>query len=164
MRKFITYVTAAGLFALTCSAVIAATMSALSSMDTQTAKVAKTPYAVMFTGDTTAAIKIEGTKITVLRAGDYYLNAAAQIGGNGTGDVYLWLRVNGKDVEDSNSVQTVSSPTFTAVLVAQTGITFKKGDVLEIMYAATAPGLGLIASKPAGMPGVLAIIMSLFEM
>jgi hypothetical protein len=31
------------------------------------------------------------------------------------------------------------------------------------VYAATAPGLGLIATKPAGMPAVPSMIFSIFK-
>jgi len=163
MRKLTSFL-AAGVIALSCSVAMAASMSALTSMDTQVAKAANTGYPIVLTGDSNTSYKIEGSKVTILRPGDYYLAAAAQVGGNATGDIFMWMRVNGADVPDSNSVQTIPSPKFTAVLVAQTGMTFKKGDVVEFIYAATAPGLGLIASKPAGMPAVPAIIFTIMEL
>ena len=163
MRK-VTTILASGLIALACSTAMAATMSALTSMDNQVAKAANTPAPIVLTGDSSTAFKVEGSKVTVLRAGDFYLSAAAQVGGSTVGDVYLWMRVNGADVPDSNSIQTIPSPKFTAVLVSQTGMALKKGDVVEFVYAATAPGLGLVASKPAGMPGVPSIIFSIFEL
>ena len=155
---------ACGLIGLFSSSAMATTMSALTSMDTQVAKAANTPYAITLTGDSSTAFKVEGSKITIQREGDYYMSAAAQVGGSANGNIYLWLRVNGKDVPDSNSVQNIPSPTFTTVLVSQTGMAFKKGDVLEFVFAATAPGLGMVATKPAGMPGVPSIIFSIFEL
>ena len=163
MPKLVAALTAV-LIGLFCSTVMAATYSALNSMDTQVAKAKDTPYTITMTADSAAGLKVDGSKITILRDGDFYMSAAAQVGGSTTGDVYLWLRVNGKDVPDSNSVQTVSGPKFTAVLVSQTGISLKKGDVFELVYAATAPGLGIVATKPAHMPGVPSIIVSLFEL
>ncbi len=163
MRKLI-LLAAAGLFALTSSAVDAATYSALASMDSQVAKAPMTGYPIVMTGDVTDGYKVEGSKITILRAGDYFVSGAAQVGGTGTGDVYLWVRVNGQDVTDSNSIQTIPSQGFTAVLVATTEMTFKAGDVLELVYAATQPGLGLVASRPKGLPGVPSIIFSIFEL
>lgn len=79
-------------------------MSALTSMDTQVAQEANTPYPIKVTGDNSSSYKIEGSKVTILHAGDYYLSAAAQVGGNAPGEIYLWMRVNGKDVDDSNSI------------------------------------------------------------
>ena len=90
-------------------------------------------------GGPAAGFTISGSKLTFTAAGDYFVYAAAQIGGPVAGNVYLWLRLNGKDVDDSNSIQNVSSPQFTAVLVSAGEMSFKAGDVLEFMYAASAP-------------------------
>ena len=157
---------AIGITVLVASAAWASNYSALQSMDTQVAKAANTPYPIVMTGESIKGFKIDGARMIALRDGDYYFNAAAQVGATGTqgGDVYLWVRLNGKDMVDSNSVQSVPTPAFTAVLVSQGGLTLKKGDVLEFVYAATAPGLGLVATKPANMPGVPSIIFSMFEL
>ncbi len=163
MRKFITGL-AVGLITLCGASAWAGTMSALTSMETQVAKDANTPYGIVVTGGASPSYKIEGSKVTILRGGNYMLNAASQVGGSTTGEVYMWMRVNGKDVPESNSVQSVTSKSFTAVLVAQTGMTLNMGDVVEFVYAASAPGLGLIASRPAGMPGVPSIIFTILEM
>jgi hypothetical protein len=162
MRKF-TAIFATGLITLFCSTAMAATYSALSSSDNQVAKAANTPYAVTMGGDATPGFKVEGSKVTILKAGDYFVIGAAQVGGSAPGEIFLWVRQNGKDVADSNSIQTIPDPKFTTVLVSQGEMTFKAGDVLEFVYAATAPGLGLIATKPAGMPAVPSIIFSIFK-
>jgi hypothetical protein len=155
---------AAGLIALCCSSAMAATFTNLSSDDNQVAKAASAPVAITMAGDPTPGFKVSGTKVTIVDAGDYFVAAAAQVGGSAAGSVYLWPRLNGKDVDDSNSIQYISSPQFTAVLVSQGEMTFKAGDVLEMMYAASAPGLGLIASKPAGMPTVPSMIFTIYKL
>lgn len=142
---------------------MAATFSALISSDSQTAKAANTPYAIVMKGDATPGFKVEGTKVTILKPGDYFVCAAAQVGGTVPGDIYLWVRQNGKDVADSNSIQTIPAANFTAVLVSQGEMTFKANDVIEFMYSATAPGLGLIATKPANMPAVPSMIFTIFK-
>jgi hypothetical protein len=146
----------------------AAEYSALTSMDTQAAKAANVAYPITMSGDASQAFKIDGSKIIIQQSGDFYFSAAAQVGAvpgvNVTGDIYLWVRLNGKDMEDSNSIQTIPQPNFTAVLVSQGGITLKKGDVLEFIYAATRPGLGLIATRPKNMPGVPSMIFTIFEL
>jgi hypothetical protein len=43
-------------------------------------------------------------------------------------------------------------------------MTFKAGDVLEFMYAASTPGLGLIVAKPRGMPTVPSILFSAYKL
>ena len=163
MRKMMMTL-AAVLVALSCSRAMAAAYSALVSDDTQVAKAANTPYAIAMTGDNSASFKIEGSKLTILRDGDYFVTMAAQVGGSTSGDIYLWIRVNGKDVPDSNSIQTIPSPSFTTVLVSQGGMTFKAGDVVEFIYAATKPGLGVIATRPKNMPVVPAVIFTVFEL
>ena len=163
MRNLMIFLVA-GLIALSSSVAIATTMSALTSLETQVAKEANTAYPIKVTGDDSSSFKIEGSRVTILHAGDFYLSVAAQVGGSQAGVIFLWMRVNGKVVENSNSIQTIPAPGFTTVLVSQTGFTFKKGDVVEFVYAASAPGLGLIASRPKNMPAVPAIIFSIFEL
>jgi archaellum component FlaF (FlaF/FlaG flagellin family) len=162
MRKF-TAMIAAGLIMLSHSTVMAATYSALISSDNQVAAAANTPYTVKMTGDATPGYKVDGSKVTILKPGDYFVIGAAQVGGSTPGNIYLWVRVNGKDVPDSNSIQYIPSAQFTTVLVSQGEMTFKANDVLEFVYAASAPGLGLIASKPAGMPAVPSIIFTIYK-
>jgi hypothetical protein len=113
--------------------------------------------------DPAAGFKLEGSKLTILKGGDYFVIAAAQVGGTATGNIWLWVRINGKDVPDSNSIQNIPSAAFTTVLVSQGEMTFKAGDVLEIMYQTSAPGLGLIATKPANMPAVPSMIFTVFK-
>jgi hypothetical protein len=163
MRKLMAIATA-GMIALSGSNAIAASMTALTSMETQVTKQANESFPIKMTGEATGAFKIEGSKLTILRDGFFNISAAAQVGGSGTGDVYMWMRVNGKDVPDSNSQQTIPTPKFTAVLVAQTGMELKKNDVVEFVISATAPGLGIVAFKPANMPAVPSIIFSIFEL
>src|SRR5271170_1409278 len=86
-------------------------------------------YAITMSGDATPGFTFSGSKVTIKAAGDYFVIAAAQVGGSATGNVYLWTRLNGKDVPDSNSIQYISSPQFTSVLVSQGEMTFKAGDV-----------------------------------
>jgi len=155
---------AAGLITLAGSTAMAATFINLSSDDSQVAKAAGQPVAVTMGGMAAPGFTISGSKLTFTAAGDYFVYAAAQIGGSAPGAVYLWPRVNGKDVDDSNSIQYVTSPQFTAVLVSAGEMSFKAGDVLEFMYAASAPGLGLVASKPPGMPTVPSILLTAYKL
>ena len=162
MRKFAAVV-ALGLATIFCTPVMAATYLGLISSDTQVAAAAGTAYPVKMTGDPATGFKNEGSKVTIAKAGDYFVVGAAQVGGSVPGNIYLWVRVNGKDVPDSNSIQYIPSKDFTTVLVSQGEMTFKAGDVLEFVYAASAPGLGLIASKPANQPAVPSIIFTIFK-
>jgi len=88
---------------------MAATFTNLSSDDQQVATAANTPVAITMSGAPTPGFSVSGSKVTTTAAGDYFVIAAAQVGGSATGNVYLWPRVNGKDVADSNSIQYISS-------------------------------------------------------
>ena len=162
MRK-LTAIIAAGLIGLYSAGAMAATFIGPISSDNQVAAKENTPYPITMKSDPAAGFKLDGSKLTILKAGDYLVVAAAQVGGSGPGNIFLWVRVNGKDVPDSNSIQHIPSKEFTTVLVSQGEMTFKAGDVLEIMYAATVPGLGLIATKPAGMPAVPSMIFTVVK-
>ena len=102
--------------------------------------------------------------ITFKDAGTYFVMAAAQVGsaeGTGKGTVRLWTKQNGKDVDNSNTEQTIE-PGFTAVLVCQGVAEIKAGDKLELAFSVSkaGEGLGLIASKPKGEPIVPSMIFS----
>ena len=141
MRKVLARA-AASLITLGASSAMSATAYInLFSDDNQVAAAANAGVPLKMTGDATAGFKVAGTKITIGAAGDYYVEIAAQVGGSVAGNVYLWPRLNGKDIDDSNSIQYISSPQFTAVLVSQGEMTFKANDVLEFMIAGSAPGL-----------------------
>ena len=89
---------AAGLITLWWSTAMAATFTNLSSDDQQVAAAANTAYAITMSGDATPGFTVSGSKVTIKAAGDYFVIAAAQVGGSATGNVYLWTRLNGKDV------------------------------------------------------------------
>ncbi len=163
MRK-ITAIIAAGLFSLYAAGAMAATYIGPISSDSQVAAAPNTAYAVTMKSDPASGYKLEGSKLTVLKGGDYLVVAAAQVGGSTAGNIWLWVRLNGKDVPDSNSIQNIPSKDFTTVLVSQGIMTLKAGDVVEIMYQASVPGLGLIATKPANMPAVPSIIFTVSKM
>ncbi|CAF1382994.1 unnamed protein product [Adineta steineri] len=98
--------------------------------------------------------------------GTYFVMAAAQCGSDendGVGDVRVWMRLNGEDMVDSNTIQTVDKDT--AVLVCQTAVEIKKGDKLEIVIATdvTEGTLGLVATKPQKESAVPSIIVSVFQ-
>ena len=105
-------------------------------------------------------IRQEKGVIRVNENGAFFLMAAAQVGGKGKGLVRMWMRVNGKDVDNSNTEQLISDPSFTAVLVCQGVAELKRGDRVEVVFSGSEPGIGLVVKKPAGEPAVPSIIVS----
>jgi hypothetical protein len=137
-----------------------------SSGETQLAPDTKGHSISMNSTDATLGISQKNGVVDIAATGNYFIVAAIQVGGapDKTGKVRLWLRVNGKDVDNSNCEQSVPTPGFTTVMVSQGVNALKKGDKVEAMYSATQPGLGIVFSKPADEPAVPSIIFSLFKL
>jgi 2-keto-4-pentenoate hydratase/2-oxohepta-3-ene-1,7-dioic acid hydratase in catechol pathway len=70
------------------------------------------------------------------------------------------MRVNGKDVDNSNTEQIIIDPSFTAVLVSQGVAELKRGDKITVVFSGSEPGVGLVVKKPAGEPVVPSVIFS----
>ena len=99
-------------------------------------------------------------------SGTYFLIAAAQVGsdgGGGLGDVHLWFRLNGQDMDNSNTIQTVNNDT--AVLICQTAVVLQTGDQLQLMLSTdvTTGTLGIVATVPQNEPTVPSMIFSAFR-
>ena len=137
-----------------------------SSGETQLAPDTKGHSISMNSTDATLGISQKNGVVDIAATGNYFIVAAIQVGGNptATGKVRLWLRVNGKDVDNSNCEQSVPTPGFTTVMVSQGVNALKKGDKVEAMFSGSAPGLGIVYTKPEGEPAVPSIIFSLFKL
>lgn len=109
------------------------------------------------------------TDIVVQNDGTYLIFAAGQVGrrsGKSTDHVDLWIRINGKDMANSNTRQTVPDAAFTAVLVSQTAVPLKSGDVIQAAHSvsATGEGLGIIATHPSNEPAIPSIILTVAKL
>lgn len=133
-----------------------------SSIEEQLAKDTN-PKVVTMKSDAGGGITHKNGVITIHANGAYFFMAAAQVGGKVAGSVRLWIRVNGKDVVNSNTEQVIPDASFTAVLVSQGVQLLKNGDTIEAVYSGSAPGLGLIVKTPEGEPVVPSIIFSAFK-
>ena len=131
-----------------------------SSTEEQLAGDTKPILVTMNSTDASKNIKQEKGVVKVNENGAFFVMAAAQVGGKTKGLVRMWMRVNGKDVDNSNTEQMITDPSFTAVLVCQGIAELKRGDKVEVMFSASEPGLGLVVKKPAGEPVVPSVIFS----
>jgi 2-keto-4-pentenoate hydratase/2-oxohepta-3-ene-1,7-dioic acid hydratase in catechol pathway len=86
--------------------------------------------------------------------------AAAQVGGKTKGLVRMWMRLNGKDIDNSNTEQLIADPSFTSVLVCQGVAEVKRGDKIEVVFSGSEVGVGLVVKKPTGEPVVPSVIFS----
>ena len=131
-----------------------------SSTEEQLAADPKPKVVTMNSTDGAKNIKMEKGVVRVNENGAFFIIAAAQVGGKGKGLVRMWMRVNGKDVDNSNTEQLIGDPSFTAVLVSQGVAELKRGDRVEVVFSGSEPGVGLVVKKPTGEPVVPSIIFS----
>src|SRR5712671_4359479 len=148
--------------ALLASAGVASAASYLqaSSTDEQLAADPKPKVVTMNSTDASKNIKQDKGVVTVNESGAFFFVAAAQVGGKTKGLVRMWMRINGKDVDNSNTEQLISDPDFTAVLVCQGVAEVKRGDKVEVVFSGSVAGVGLVVKKPAGEPVVPSVILS----
>src|SRR5436190_4861195 len=131
-----------------------------SSTEEQMAPDPKPKVVTMNSTDASKNIKQEKGVVRVNESGAFFFIAAAQVGGKVKGLVRLWMRINGKDVDNSNTEQLIADPSFTSVLVSQGVAEVKRGDRIEVVFSGSEPGVGLVVKKPAGEPVVPSIIFS----
>jgi len=106
--------------------------------------------------------------IRIIESGTYVVIASPQVGrksGNGVSSVDFWLRKNGQDIANSNVRCTITDEKYKDVIVNQTMMPFKAGDVLNVMMAVekTGEGLGIEAIKTEGRPLIPSIIFSMHK-
>lgn len=90
-------------------------------------------------------------ELVVQEDGAYFLMAVAQMGAREQadnivkgGDIYFWIEVNGKAIEDSGS-WIFASPSARAHTIVDNLIqTFKAGDRIRFKFSANSPSMGLI--------------------
>jgi len=106
--------------------------------------------------------------IRILESGTYVVIAAPQVGrtsGNEARAVDFWLRKNGTDIANSNVRCTITNGKDKDVIVNQTMMPFKAGDVLNVMMAVekTGEGLGIEAIRTPDRPLIPSIIFSMHK-
>lgn len=163
MKAFIASLFVCGLLFASVDRSIAGTFLQSSSTEEQLATDTSPKVITMNSTDASSGITNKNGVVTVTADGSYFVLAAAQVGGKSKGFVRMWMRINGKDVDNSNTEQLISEPGFTTVLVCQGVVELKKGDKVEMAYSGSAPGLGLVIHKPNGEPLVTSMIFSAFK-
>ena len=111
-----------------------------SSTDEQLATDTKPKVVTMNSTDASKNIKQEKGLVKVNESGAFFFVAAAQVGGKTKGLVRMWMKINGKDVDNSNTEQLITDPSFTAVLVCQGVAEVKRGDKITVMFSGSEAG------------------------
>jgi hypothetical protein len=169
MRIFISILVLCGVFAcglLSSLVGRAAAGSFLQASSTQEQLAADTNPRVVTLNltDVASGLTNQNGVVTIAADGTYFVLAAAQVGGNAKGYVRMWMRVNGRDLDSSDTQQVISGPGSTALLLCQGVSVFKRGDQVEMVYSGSAPGLGLVIHKPDGEPLVASMMFSAFKL
>lgn len=104
--------------------------------------------------------------IRIKQSGIYFIITAPQIGRKkGSSSRYLdvWMRKNGKDVQNSNIRANLFHGTSKDVIVNQTMIPLFREDEIQIMMSVEtgSEGIGLEAIKPKGEPTIPSVILSM---
>ena len=112
--------------------------------------------------------KGQGTDVTIKTDGVYFMVAAIQVGKvKGDEDDYInvWLKQNGKDVDNSGCRQSIKDPKFTTVLVCQGIAECKAGDKFNVVVSSNSAdnGVGIIKIAPKGEPVIPSIIFSIYK-
>lgn len=163
MKVFIASLFVCGLAFASANPSIAGTYLQSSSTQEQIAADTSPKVITMNSTDASKGINNDNGVVSVTADGSYFVVAAAQVGGKAKGFVRMWMRINGKDVDNSNTEQLISEPGFTTVLVCQGVVELKKGDKVEMAYSSSVPGIGLVIHKPNGEPLVTSMIFSAFK-
>ncbi len=106
--------------------------------------------------------------ITIKTDGVYFMVAAIQVGKeSGDGDDYIdvWMKQNGKDVDNSGCRQVLKDAKFTTVLVCQGIAECKAGDKFNVVISANTAdhGVGIVKIAPKGEPAIPSIIFSVYK-
>jgi hypothetical protein len=112
--------------------------------------------------------KTKSTEITIKTAGVYFMVAAIQVGKEkGDADDYIdvWMKQNGKDVDNSGCRQMIKDPKFTTVLVCQGIAECKAGDKFNVVISSNTidSGVGIVKIAPKGEPAIPSIIFSIYK-
>lgn len=112
--------------------------------------------------------KGKGTDITIKTEGVYFMVAAIQVGKEtGEADDYIdvWMKQNGKDVDNSGCRQIIKDPKFTTVLVCQGIAECKAGDKFNMVISSNSAdkGVGIVKIAPEGEPAIPSIIFSIYK-
>jgi hypothetical protein len=107
--------------------------------------------------------------IKIKQTGMYLIIAGMQVGklvGDDPRWMDFWVRVNNKDLHDSNVRCVLKDPDLKDVVVNQIVTHMSSGDILNIMMSSEVAdeGLGIEAIRPEGEPLIPSIILTVLQL
>ena len=114
-------------------------------------------------------LEFSGGDIKIKETGMYLIIAGPQIGklkGDQPRWIDFWLRVNNKDVPNSNVRAVLERSSQKDVIVTQVVTRLNKGDVLSIIMSVEEidEGLGIEAIQPVNEPAIPSIILTVLQL
>lgn len=105
------------------------------------------------------------TEITVTQAGVYNLAFSAQLhktSGGGATQIYIWLRVDGVDVPDSNTTLTLANNGDLLVAAWNFFVSLNAGSNVQLMWQASAASIELLRNTTvAPLPAIPSVIATI---
>lgn len=136
---------------------------------TQTAAVINTAYPITFnTTDITDGVYI-GTptsRIYVDRIGTYNFQFSAQLNksGGGSGNVFIWYRVNGVDAANSATAVTLAGSSSAAVAAWNFVVDLNAGDYFELVWSTSNTNCEIqAAAASAPVPAIPSVILTVTD-
>jgi hypothetical protein len=161
MKAIYTAIFASTLLVATAGVASASSYLQASSSEQQMAEPGSKPKIItMNSTDASKNIKQEKGVVRVNESGAFFLMAAVQVGTTTKGLVRVWMRQNGKDIDNSNTEYYLPDASATVVLVCQGIAESKRGDRFEVVFSGSDPSVGVVVKKPTGEPVVPSIIFS----
>jgi cytoskeletal protein CcmA (bactofilin family) len=110
---------------------------------------------------------VSGSRITVANAGVYNLQFSTQLFRNGGGSLtntYMWFRVNGTNIPNSNTAWTTNANNGYTVATLNYVDTYNANDYVELMWMADGSNVELTyINAPSGLPSIPSIILTLTQ-
>jgi hypothetical protein len=110
---------------------------------------------------------VSGSRVTVANAGVYNLQFSTQLyrsSGGSTVHTFIWFRVNGVDVTNSNSAVTTNNNNGYTVASWNYVDVFNANDYIELMWMPDGSNVSLqYINAPAGLPSIPSVILTLTQ-
>jgi len=136
---------------------------------TQTAAVINTAYPITLNSTSITDGVYIGTptsRVYVDRIGTYNFQFSAQLlkGGGGSGNVYIWYRVNGADIANSATIVTLAGSSSASVAAWNFVVELNAGDYFELVWSTNNTGCQIhAAAASAPVPAIPSVILTVTD-
>lgn len=136
---------------------------------TQTAAVINTAYPITINSTDISEGVYIGTptsRVYVDRVGTYNFQFSAQLlkGGGGSGNVYIWYRVNGADIANSATIVTLAGSSSASVAAWNFVVEMNAGDYFELVWSTNNTGCQIhAAAASAPVPAIPSVILTVTD-